>query len=258
MLGFFIKKTFFDGWDNLFALVGLNLVSLALVGVLLVLPLSLGLTGAVALIPVLASILAVAVWWSVCVFALVRVSDFKSLSVREVLDSIRPALVPGIQLAVLCMAGYILLSIGLPFYLTHGGLLGVFAAGILFWCTMVALLAFQYYLPLRARLGGGLRKNVRKCFILFFDNAGFSIFLLLYNLVTLVLSFFLAFMAPGIAGIALALDVGVRLRMKKYDWIEANPDANRRKVPWYELLEEDRDLVGPRTLKGMIFPWKDK
>jgi hypothetical protein len=75
--------------------------------------------------------------------------------------------------------------------------------------------------------------------------------------ITLVLSVFTAGLLPGLAGIALSADVALRLRLFKYDWLEANPEANRRKVPWDDLLEEDRELVGTRTFKGMFFPWKE-
>jgi len=49
----------------------------------------------------------------------------------------------------------------------------------------------------------------------------------------------------------------VRLRLLKYDWLEAHPDANRKKIPWDELLIEEREKTGTRTLKNLIFPWKD-
>jgi hypothetical protein len=258
MLGFYIKKAFFDGWDHLFALVALNLVFLGIVALVVILPMSLGISGLVTLIPISLAILLCSVWWSACIHSLVHVADYGSIAFREVLDDVKTGLVPGLQMAVVSIIGWILVSVGLPFYLQNGGLLGVFAAGILFWCALISLLSLQYYIPLRARLGGGFKKNIRKSFIMFFDNASFSIFLLVYNFITLVISFFLAFMAPGPAGVALALDVAIRLRMKKYDWLEANPGVNRKKVPWDELLEEDKDLVGSRTLKGMIFPWKDK
>jgi len=62
---------------------------------------------------------------------------------------------------------------------------------------------------------------------------------------------------PGLAGLALGSDVALKLRLHKYDWLEAHPDANRRKIPWDDLLEEDRELVGKRTFRGMFFPWKD-
>ena len=45
--------------------------------------------------------------------------------------------------------------------------------------------------------------------------------------------------------------------MYKYDWLEANPEANRKKIPWDALLMDDKERVGKRTLRGMIFPWKE-
>jgi hypothetical protein len=62
---------------------------------------------------------------------------------------------------------------------------------------------------------------------------------------------------PGPGGLLLFLDEALRLRIFKYDWLEANPDANRRKIPWEALLIEEREKTGNRTLKGLIFPWKD-
>ena len=258
MIGFYFKKAFFDGWDHLFTLVALNLVFLGVFALLVVLPMSMGIAGLLTLIPMIVAAVALSVWWSTSVFAMVGVSDYASVSFGDILGHLRRGLVPGLQMAAIAIVGMILVSVGLPFYLTNGGLAGTFAAGILFWCMLIAILSLQYYIPLRARLGGGFRKNIRKSFIMFFDNPLFSVFLLLYNTVTFVISFFLAFMAPGLAGMALALDVAVKLRMKKYDWLEANPEADRKHVPWSELLEEEKELVGDRTLKGMIFPWKDK
>jgi hypothetical protein len=39
--------------------------------------------------------------------------------------------------------------------------------------------------------------------------------------------------------------------------LEENPDANRRKIPWDALLIDEKDRVGSRSIRGMIFPWKD-
>jgi hypothetical protein len=119
------------------------------------------------------------------------------------------------------------------------------------------LLALQYYIPIRSRLGGGFKKNIKKSFLIFLDNPGFSLFLFLYNLVGLALSFFLVGLLPGFAGVALAMDGALRLRLYKYDWLETHPEANRKELPWEELIAEDRELVGKRTLKGMFFPWKE-
>jgi uncharacterized membrane protein YesL len=257
MLGFFFKKAFFDGWDHLFALVLLNLVFVALICLGLLLP---GAAGAPAWLGVSVGLLALvagSIWWSACAFALNAAADYGSISFQDVLAALKKGWLPGLQLGLIAGASGFLLSIGLPFYLSKGGIVGALAAGILFWCAVILALSIQYYVPLRVRLGGGFRKNLRKSLILFFDNPFFSLFLFLYNLVTVAISFFVAFLLPGFAGTALASDVALRLRMYKYDWIEAHPEANRKEVPWDELLAEERDLVGKRTLKGMIFPWKE-
>jgi hypothetical protein len=53
----------------------------------------------------------------------------------------------------------------------------------------------------------------------------------------------------------LFLDEALRIRLLKYDWLEENP--GRRKIPWDILLEDEREKTGSRTIKGLIFPWKD-
>ncbi len=257
MIGFFLKKAFFDGWDNLFSLVFLNIASIAIIGLGIVLPAALGAPAWLDLVALVLALFALGVWFSTSVYAMVPVSDFGSFRARETPEALRAGLLPGLQMGAVAAASWLLLSIGLPFYLSRGGIASALAAGILFWCGLVLALALQYYLPMRARLGGGFRKNLRKSFIMFFDNPLFSIFLFLYSAGTVVVSVFLAFLMPGIAGIALGQDVAVKLRLYKYDWLEATPGANRRSPPWQELLAEDRELVGKRSLRGLIFPWKE-
>jgi hypothetical protein len=256
MVSFFIKKAFFDGWDHLFSLVLLNGVFVVLAALGLFLP---GLFGAgspgfyASLVVV---VLLGSMWWSVCVHGLVRIADYGTLEIREMPGIIKTAILPGIQYGVLSIVALLAFIVGLPFYLSRGGIAAALAAGLLLWGGIFFVLAFQWYLPLRARLGGGFAKNLRKSFVFFFDNALFSIFLFVYNAIGALLSAVLAFLLPGLAGLALALDDALRLRLYKYDWLEANPGAKRNAIPWDSLLEEDRELVGKRTIKNMIFPWK--
>jgi hypothetical protein len=257
MIGFFVKKAFFDGWDHLFSLILLNLGFIAALAIGFALPGSIGLPTWASIALGVIALAAGSVWWSASVYAMKEVAAFGSFHLREMGTHLREALVPGLQFGLLLIVGWFVVSVGLPFYLSIGGILGALAAGVIFWCAIILLLSLQYYIPLRARLGGGLKKNLRKSFVMFFDNPGFSIFLFLYSVLTLVISLFLAFLLPGFGGVALAHDVALRLRLYKYDWLEANPEGNRRAIPWEELLAEDRDLVGKRTLKGMFFPWKE-
>jgi len=257
MIGFFIKKAFFDGWDHLFALFLLNLGFVTLIALGLLAPIAAGAPAWILIPTRIAAIAALSVWWAACVFALNEVADFGSIRMSSILPALKKAALPGLQVGLIGGVSAFLIAVGVPFYLSKGGFAGALAVGVLFWFAVTLALSLQYYLPVRARLGGGFRKNLRKCFILFFDNPLFSIFLLFYNAFCLALSLFTAFLMPGFAGLALSSDVALRLRLYKYDWLEGRPGSPRAPIPWDELLAGDRDLVGPRSLKGMIFPWKE-
>lgn len=91
-----------------------------------------------------------------------------------------------------------------------------------------------------------------------FDNIFLSLFTGIIVLpVNIILWPLTAFGAFGPAGIQLYLNGALRLLMYKYDWLEEHSDATRKDVPWFELLIDEKERVGKRTLKGMIFPWKE-
>jgi hypothetical protein len=70
-------------------------------------------------------------------------------------------------------------------------------------------------------------------------------------------SFFTALLIPGITVVLLAHQVALKLRLYKYDYLEANTEVNRKNIPWAELLYDEKEKIGTRTIKGMIFPWKE-
>ena len=60
-----------------------------------------------------------------------------------------------------------------------------------------------------------------------------------------------------------ALEIATGLYFKCVDaddWLEENDAFNdiekRRNIPWDELLEEDKESLGPRKLASFLFPWK--
>ncbi|MCE5256579.1 MAG: hypothetical protein LLF89_07005 [Spirochaetaceae bacterium] len=258
MTGFLIKKSFFDGWDNLFSLILCNLVHIVLMILFILLPLSYGASQALSIVLIGAGLILMSIWQSVCTFAMTEVSDYRSPGFKSTLSYFSVAWKPGLWMGLIVVALVYSLFVGIPFYFSQKSIIGIFAGGLLFWFSLAVLLASQYYLALEARLGGGFRKNMKKAFIMTFDNAGFSFVLLLCNLLTAVLSILDFFLAPGFTGIALNCADAIKLRLMKYDWLEANPSADRKHIPWDEILKEEKELVGKRTLKGMIFPWKEE
>lgn len=260
MISFLLKKNFCDGWDNLFFLIAANIVILAVgvgfyfaVGALIsILPLSI-LVFAIGVACI--SILAFSVNESAA-----RISDFKAPSIKEIFTTIPKVWKDGALFGLLGAVLILLASVGIPFYLQMNTILGLFLASVLFWGIVISVLALQWFLPIRAQLKNGFIKCLKKSYIIFFDNVGFSVFFLFYTLIIIVLSVFLFFLLPSVTGILIAQNNALRLRLYKYDWLEAHPEITskkeRRKIPWAELIADDFETLGPRPLKNFIFPWK--
>ncbi len=265
MIGFFIKKNFVDGWDNLLWIALFNICILAWV--------ALGffsISATAAAMPLLSMliILAFICVSMVLIFSLsdacASIANFKSVPISEVFANIKNVYKDGIILGLIISLIVFTALVGLPFYFEMyfetSNLVFLILGALIFWILLVAVLSFQWLLPLQSQMGGGLKKNIKKSFILFFDNTGFTIFLGFYTLFIFIFSALLAFMAPGITGVVLAHNNALRLRLYKYDWLEEHPELDpkeaRRQIPWDELVADDKETIGPRDLKSFIFPWK--
>ena len=260
MIGFFIKKNFFDGWDHLLSLVFPNLLMFAFVmaGYFLAdLALSLSVLASLVVLALSGCGLFVAIFaFGPCA---AQIASFKSITFKDWLRNFPSAWKDGLLFGLLVVVLVTLAAITIPFYLQMEGMVGLFLAALVFWFLLVCGLSLQWFLPARSLMHDGFKKCLKKSFIIFFDNPGFSLFMFLYSIFLLILSVALFMIAPSFCGITLAHTNGLRLRLYKYDWLEAHPDlspAEKKRIPWKELVAEDRENVGPRTLKNFIFPWK--
>lgn len=261
MILFLLKKNFCDGWDNLLTLIGYNFVLLALVGggyfFLAKLPPYAGIPIAVVLLLALI----------IMVFAInqttAKYADFKSVPIKDTFLEI-----PNVWKDALLFAGLIVILVlialkCIPFYFKMNNMLGLFLASVMFWFVVTVVLALQWFMPIQAQLGNKFRKTFKKCFIILFDNMGFSIFMFFYTLILAAISYFTITLVPGVSGILLSYNNAFRLRLYKYDWLEEHAEElkeqgkKRARIPWGELIADDRETLGPRSLKSFIFPWKD-
>ena len=257
MFAFLIKKTFYDLWDNLFKVALLNLTFLAFVIITILIP---PLFESVPFLPpgmTALGILGCFVYLSGAAMTLKALSDYQSFGFTELLAGLKAAWPAGLLLGILFLLGLLLLLMIIPFYFSLGTFFGLLLGSLLFWTLLVGILALQFYLPVRSRLDTKPFKILKKCFLILLDNSLFGILTAFGSLLILAISLPLLMLIPGPAGLLLFLDEALRLRLLKYDWLEANPEANRRKIPWDVLLVEEREKTGTRTLKGLIFPWKD-
>jgi len=264
MIGFLVKKTFFDVWDNMIRIVLLNL------GFILSLTIPILLPGFIPIPALAVAVFAVGCLWctvylAAAALSLKAISDYGVFSFADFWANLKAGWPAGITLGFIGFFFFLAIKIIIPFYLQMNSLIGLLLAAVVFWTLALTLIASQFFCAIRARLDTKPLKIIKKCFIIFFDNAGFSIFTLLYTIVTLILSVVFAFLLPGPAGILLFFDEALRLRLMKYDWLEANPPAEgspnrrrlRRAIPWDAILIEEREKTGSRTFRNFIFPWKD-
>ena len=260
MIGFLIKKTFYDLWDNMFRIILLNLGFLASLAIPIFLP------GFVSIPALSIALLAAGLLWCCLYLAtaslvLRAVSDYGTFGFAEFLAKLKTCWLAGITWGIGAGILFLMARIVIPFYLNMHSLLGLFLAAIIFWTLVLAMVSFQFFFALYARMDGTIPIIVKKCFFLFLDNPGFAVFSLLSTILTLVLSLFLAFLLPGPAGTILFLDESLRLRLLKYEWQACKPpdhaSVKRQVIPWDVILAEEKEKTGNRTLQSFIFPWKD-
>ncbi|MDR1867617.1 MAG: hypothetical protein LBQ77_05070 [Treponema sp.] len=256
MFGFLLKKTLYDLWDNLLKIAVFNMGFIACAALIVLVPPLIPHTF-LAFCVLFVSIVFGAMYLATVARSVKELSDYQSVNFSDFIPNFRKSWLTGAIFGTAVFIFWILITIAIPFYLDMGTLVGLFFAAILFWTLVLGILSFQFLFAIRFRLNNPLLKSVKKCFIIFFDNPGFAIGTFISTIVLLALSVFFAFLFPGPAGALLFLDEGFRLRLLKYDWIEENPTADRRHIPWDVLLIDEREKTGSRSLRSFIFPWKD-
>lgn len=257
MIFFLIKKAFFDMWDNMITVFLVNLGFVLVAAGAIYLPYLLSFSTPLMVAGMAVGVVLFNLYTGAASFIARDVADYSSGGIKEFLSYLKETWKASVGLAVITVVQILVLVVAMPFYLQIGGLLGMAAVSLIFWISVIWWLASQYYFGVRARLDTGFRKILKKSFILLFDNTGFTIFLGIGTIVTFAISAFTAFLLPGITSILIWHQDAIKLRLLKYDYLEKHSEANRREVPWDALLIDEKDRVGQRSLRGMIFPWKE-
>ena len=254
-----LKKSFFDAWDNLGALIMGN-IGIFAVGSLGLWPMfKIMENGSPAsLLLLLIIIPSLFITLGVISAVMSQVVDYHRISWGDIPDFLRKTWVNSLLISLITVGFFSMSIFGMIYYSSMKSMLGLVASALLFWISVGVYFSLIWFFPVRNRLTGGFRKSLKKSTLLMFDNLGLTFFLgFIVIPLNLILWPLTAFGAFGPAGIQLYLNSALRLLIFKYDWLEVNPDAKRKDIPWYELLVDEKERVGKRTLKGMIFPWKE-
>ncbi|HUW69938.1 MAG TPA: hypothetical protein VMX33_06865 [bacterium] len=255
MFRFFLKKSFYDGWDSMLILAAFNAGLLAIAAIGILIPARFD-APVMKILGLIFLCLAFGVWSSTAAFSFGRIADFKSCTFADVLEALRNGLVSGLQFGAMITLTIATATVSLPFYASIGGTMGLFFAGLLFWILATMILTLQYFLPIRAITGARFMESIRLAFFMMMDAPLFALALALDGIVCLLLSAMVAFLLPGSAGAMLAATEATRLRLYKFEWLRQTAGATRQAVPWKALLADDSEKLGDRRLKDFMFPWK--
>lgn len=272
MIGFFIKKNFFDGWENIFTIFISNLITILWIAFCVVCIFIWG--NAPANSTTLGMLTAFLCFYVFIFFAIMGlfiligafaqnaflIADFKTPSIKSYFINIFSAVKNYFKFGCLISAIIIAVVVGLPIYIRMDSFYGVMLAMILLFAAIIVCLALQWYIPLSVLIQGDFKKLVKKSFVVLFDNFAFSIFMAIYSIFLLALSVVCFFTIPGLNGILLAQVNALRLRLLKYDWLDQHVELKvakeRKNIPWEALLKEDESMLGKKSFKTLFMPWK--
>lgn len=257
MFFFLIKKAFFDGWDDLETLAITNFIFF-IMSIALIWPVFAFLESTSPIFFILLTLISI---FEIMLLGVVSalmsaLANYRRVSWADVPGLFRKTWKQCLVFGTVTVGFAIISLLGIVYYSNLKNLLGLVASVISFWILIGAYLTTLWYFPVRNRLQGNFGKLLKKCVLLMFDNFLLSLYFGFVILPLFLIAWPLtAFCAFGPSGIQLYLNCALRLLLYKYDWREENPDA--KKVPWNEILIDEKKRIGKRTIKSMIFPWKE-
>lgn len=275
MFKFFLKKNFADIWDNLYHLLIVNLVYIAL-GVISFFSLKgifkLPLDDSMKNLIMIPAVFLLSALVHVFIFAqgknCEKISKYEKPRLEIYFGNLKSSIKDGILYGLFVALLFVVAVVSIPYYFNmwlpaggeKGNFMGLLCMALVFWAELISLLALQWFLPIRNLLHNDFKKCLKKSYIIFFDNLGLSIALAFVGLVNLLISIFTVGLVPGLSGLQLTVTDALRLRLYKYDWYEVNPGMTkeqRKEIPWDDLLASDKKLLGNRSIKSYLFPWKN-
>lgn len=269
MIWLFVKKNFYEGWENIGNIIVANLLTLPFIALIFfgfiangfinlfngVGSMDLLMAGSLMFATPVLTVLAAG--YAKCA---VSIAEYETVKCADYFKNLGWAVKNTLGFGFIL--GFILTAcfVGIPFYSLVDPFYGPLFSGFLLFFSVILLLAFQWYIPLKAILGFKFKKTLGKCFDVLFDNFAFSLFMALYSLVLFGLSVIIMFFMPGFSGIVLGYVNALRLRLYKYDWLDQHKDKkgfkDRKNIPWEALLKEDAAVVRSKSLKSLFLPWK--
>lgn len=257
MFKFLVKKSFFDGWDNFLPLF-LSNIAFSIVAVVFYIIVRSNMQLQIGTFALICALFFLAL----CFIALGisgSVHKWANYS-SEYFEGFKNAakktqhLFFFYSLAVLIFFCVVFL---IPFYLSSHSYMGIIISVMLFWAFLLIIPSMQYYFPLANIMeDDSALLTFKKCISLTLSNKWFTLALTIKTIVELGISICTCFIVPGFAGIALSHADAVKLLLIRHDYMREHA-LEKKDINIYRLFEEENKKLGPRSIRNMLFSWKD-
>lgn len=258
MFGFFNKKSFFDGWDNFLSLFLTNILFAAVtIAFLLIAKANTDIQiGNFALMCALFLLIICLLIQGTAGVAYGWVNGDSSYidNFKKVIKKTQH-LFFFFSMAVVVFFCIVFL---IPFYMASHSFMGIMIAVVMFWGFALIIPAMQYYFPLSVYFEDDTSfLTFKKCLALTLNNKAFTFALTLKTIIEIGITICTCFLVPGFAGIAISHANAVKLLMLRSDYMREHAIQSRKDLNYYRLFEEENAKIGKRSIRSMIFPWRD-
>lgn len=258
MIGFLFKKSFFDGYDNFWGLFLLNVLYGILVIGLAFTSFILSSQNLLLLgILVLISFFVISFYAFGAYYFFYKWSNYEQGRLKECISCYKGNLSIVLEYTAFLYLTFFLIPVAQYVYLSSNQLVSYLIAFFLVGVEFVNLLTVQFFLPICYYSDFDRKSALKQCVAYAFDNLGCSLFLLLRSTFDLALTIVSFGIIPGLGGIGISRTDTVRLLTERYQYLESNPGILKKEADINEMFAEDIESTGKRTLRNMIFPWKD-
>lgn len=259
MIKFWIKKSFWDGWDNLIPSFIYNIGCMAIVALYLFIVTGFGQDNVLVFFAITALFLLLFVIYIFGVAGITRQWSLYTPSWGQgFLDAIKENVGNIVLFYVIALLAFAIITILIPFYLQSMSFVGLFVAFLELWVVIVALMAMQYFVPLSIILND--RKPLfilKQCFVLTLDNKLFTLLLSIRTIFDFLISALSFFFIPGLSFLSLSHMDAVKLLHLRYKYMNEH-HTNKKDVNLFEMLKEEESNIGERNFRSLFKPWKNQ
>lgn len=258
MIKFLIKKSFYDGWDNLVPSFIYNIACMVLIALYVFIVSAVEEAQVMVFFGVSAVFLLLFCIYNFGVAGLTyRWSHYEGSWGPGFIDGIRKHIPHILVLYLIAVVAFFYLAILFPAYFASQSFFGFFIGCMSLWVIAFIAIASQYYIPLCFFLDG---ENpffiIKQCFVLTMDNLLFTLFVSIKTVFDFLLSALSFFFIPGLSFISLSHMDAVKLLHLRYRWAKEH-SCPKKDVNIKQMLEEENANIGERTIRNFFRPWKN-